>query len=87
MFFVMGEQRSLHTRIVVNMAMSKFDHESSAPFEKLVKNLMVVKSRQNRPVMLSEKITYSHEYMEWGTSYLRLGPNSVAMLQFKVRRV
>ena len=40
--------------------MSKFDQKSPMPYEKLVTNLELVKSRQNRPMTLSEKILYSH---------------------------
>merc|ERR1712136_663696 len=67
------------------VAMSKFDKNSTMPYEKLVKNLEVVKSRLNRPMTLSEKILYSHlddpagQDIERGTSYLRLRPDRVAM--------
>ena len=59
-FIVTAEQRCLHTSIVANTAMSKFDQKSPMPYEKLVKNLEVVKSRLNRPMTPSEKILYSH---------------------------
>ena len=36
--------------------MSKFDAKSEMPYEKLVKNLEVVKGRLNRPLTLSEKV-------------------------------
>merc|ERR1712168_1445902 len=55
------------------------------PYEKLVKNLEVVKGRLNRPLTLSEKILYSHldepatQDIERGESYLRLRPDRVAM--------
>lgn len=84
-FIVTAEQRCLHTTIVANTAMSKFDQKSPMPYEKLVKNLEVVKSRLNRPMTLSEKILYSHlddpagQDIERGTSYLRLRPDRVAM--------
>jgi len=71
--------------MVANVAMSKFDKNSTMPYEKLVKNLEVVKSRLNRPMTLSEKILYSHlddpagQDIERGTSYLRLRPDRVAM--------
>jgi len=84
-FIVTAEQRCLHTSIVANTAMSKFDQKSPMPYEKLVKNLEVVKSRLNRPMTLSEKILYSHlddpagQDIERGTSYLRLRPDRVAM--------
>ena len=85
MFIVAAEQRCLHTTIVANTAMSKFDQKSPMPYEKLVKNLEVVKQRLNRPMTLSEKILYSHlddpanQDIERGTSYLRLRPDRVAM--------
>jgi len=65
--------------------MSKFDQSSPMPYEKLVKNLEVVKGRLNRPLTLSEKILYSHlddpanQDIERGESYLRLRPDRVAM--------
>ena len=37
--------------------MSKFDANSDMPYEKLVKNLEVVKGRLNRPLTLSEKVS------------------------------
>ena len=40
--------------------MSKFDSTSEMPYEKLVANLEVVKSRLGRPLTLSEKVLYSH---------------------------
>jgi len=84
-FIVTAEQRCLHTSIVANTAMSKFDQKSPMPYEKLVQNLEVVKQRLNRPMTLSEKILYSHlddpanQDIERGTSYLRLRPDRVAM--------
>jgi hypothetical protein len=42
---------------VAAVAMSKFDANSEMPYEKLVKNLEVVKGRLNRPLTLSEKVT------------------------------
>eukprot|EP00091_Calanus_sinicus_P013787 TRINITY_DN3061_c0_g1_i2.p1 TRINITY_DN3061_c0_g1~~TRINITY_DN3061_c0_g1_i2.p1 ORF type:complete len:379 (+),score=129.12 TRINITY_DN3061_c0_g1_i2:87-1223(+) len=79
------ESRCLHTSRVANVAMSKFDQNSPMPYEKLVKNLEVVKGRLNRPLTLSEKILYSHlddpanQDIERGESYLRLRPDRVAM--------
>jgi len=84
-FLVTAEQRCLHTSIVANTAMSKFDKNSTMPYEKLVQNLETVKKRLNRPMTLSEKILYSHlddpagQDIERGTSYLRLRPDRVAM--------
>lgn len=42
------------------VAMSKFDPEAYLPYDRLLKNLEVVKKRLNRPLTLSEKILYSH---------------------------
>merc|ERR1711881_161933 len=84
-FLVSAEQRCLHTSMVANAAMSKFDKNSPLPYEKLVSNLEVVKQRLGRPLTLSEKILYSHlddpagQDIERGTSYLRLRPDRVAM--------
>ena len=41
------------------VSMSKWDKEP-LPYEKLNKNLQVVKKRLDRPMTLSEKILYSH---------------------------
>merc|ERR1711970_7478 len=79
------ETRCIHTSMVANTAMSKFDQNSTMPYEKLVKNLEVVKARLARPLTLSEKILYSHldepatQDIERGESYLRLRPDRVAM--------
>ena len=65
--------------------MSKFDKNSTMPYEKLVKNLEVVKQRLARPLTLSEKVLYSHldepatQDIVRGESYLRLRPDRVAM--------
>merc|ERR1712141_894511 len=75
----------LHTSRVANVAMSKFDQTSPMPYEKLLKNLEVVKARLNRPLTLSEKVLYSHlddpqgQDIVRGESYLRLRPDRVAM--------
>ena len=50
----------LHTTRTANVAMSKFDQTSPMPYEKLLKNLDVVRSRLGRPLTLSEKVLYSH---------------------------
>merc|ERR1711936_1263502 len=84
-FVITAEQRCLHTSMVANAAMSKFDKNSPLPYETLVKNLEVVKSRLGRPLTLSEKVLYSHldnpanQDIERGESYLRLRPDRVAM--------
>jgi aconitate hydratase len=82
---LIGESRCLHTSQVACVAMSKFDKTSEMPYEKLVKNLEVVKGRLNRPLTLSEKVLYSHldepatQEIVRGESYLRLRPDRVAM--------
>ena len=75
------KNHQLHTTIMAYTAMSKFDQKSPVPYEKLVTNLELVKSRQNRPMTLSEKILYSHLDDPAGqdTSYLRLRPDRVTM--------
>merc|ERR1711902_18609 len=80
-----SQSRCLHTTRIANVAMSKFDQNSPMPYEKLVKNLEVVKGRLNRPMTLSEKVLYSHiddphnQDIVRGESYLRLRPDRVAM--------
>jgi len=82
---LVGEARCLHTTPVACVDMSKFDKGADMPYEKLVKNLKVVKSRLNRPLTLSEKVLYSHlddpanQDIVRGESYLRLRPDRVAM--------
>nr|XP_022910347.1 aconitate hydratase, mitochondrial-like [Onthophagus taurus] len=67
------------------VAMSKFDPDSYLPYDRLVKNLQVVRKKLNRPLSLSEKILYSHlddpanQEIVKGASYLRLRPDRVAM--------
>merc|ERR1712180_296216 len=80
-----SQARWLSTSRIACVAMSKFDEGSPMPYEKLVKNLEVVKGRLNRPLTLSEKILYSHldepesQDIVRGESYLRLRPDRVAM--------
>uniref|UniRef100_A0AC34R388 Aconitate hydratase, mitochondrial n=1 Tax=Panagrolaimus sp. JU765 TaxID=591449 RepID=A0AC34R388_9BILA len=68
-----------------NVSMSKFEQDKYLPYEKLSKNLEVIKKRLGRPLTLSEKILYSHlddpknQDIERGVSYLRLRPDRVAM--------
>merc|ERR1712004_84065 len=75
----------LHTTRTANVAMSKFDDNSPMPYEKLLKNLDVVRSRLARPLTLSEKVLYAHlddpqnQDIVRGESYLRLRPDRVAM--------
>merc|ERR1739838_1238682 len=75
----------LHTTRTANVAMSKFDSSSPMPYEKLLKNLEIVKARLQRPLTLSEKVLYSHlddphnQDIVRGESYLKLRPDRVAM--------
>ncbi|XP_045516225.1 aconitate hydratase, mitochondrial-like [Pieris brassicae] len=72
------------TAAAAQVAMSRFD-KAPLPYEKLTKNLEVVKKRLGRDMTLSEKVLYSHlddpkgQDIERGTSYLRLRPDRVAM--------
>lgn len=75
---------AISQRSMAQVAMSRFDTEKYLPYDKLEKNLKVVKSRLNRPLTASEKILYSHlddpncEIVR-GESYLKLRPDRVAM--------
>ncbi|KAM3959226.1 LOW QUALITY PROTEIN: mitochondrial aconitase 1 [Aphomia sociella] len=72
------------TAAAAQVAMSRFD-KAPLPYEKLTKNLEIVKKRLGRDMTLSEKVLYSHlddpqgQDIERGTSYLRLRPDRVAM--------
>lgn len=64
--------------------MSRFDTENYLPYDKLEKNLKIVKNQLNRPLTASEKILYSHldnpeSEIVRGESYLKLRPDRVAM--------
>jgi aconitate hydratase len=79
--------RGLHGSFgcLAKVSMSKFETDKYLPYEKLDKNLEVVRKRLNRPLTLSEKILYSHlddpknQDIQRGVSYLRLRPDRVAM--------
>lgn len=81
------QQRQFHASCAAasKVALSKFDQTVYLPYEKLQKNLEVVKKRLGRPLTLSEKVLYSHlddpanQDIERGVSYLRLRPDRVAM--------
>ncbi|KAF8791840.1 Aconitate hydratase like protein [Argiope bruennichi] len=66
------------------VAMSKFD-TAPVPYEKLQKNLKIVRDRLKKPLTLAEKVLYSHldspatQEIERGKSYLNLRPDRVAM--------
>jgi len=67
------------------VSVSRFEPDRYLPYDKLAKNIAVVKKRLNRPLTLSEKILYSHldapetQDVKRGVSYLRLRPDRVAM--------
>ncbi|CAL1279114.1 unnamed protein product [Larinioides sclopetarius] len=66
------------------IAMSKFD-TAPVPYEKLQKNLGIVRDRLKKPLTLAEKVLYSHldspatQEIVRGKSYLNLRPDRVAM--------
>ncbi|KAG7281159.1 LOW QUALITY PROTEIN: hypothetical protein CRUP_032862 [Coryphaenoides rupestris] len=67
------------------VAMSHFEPGSFINYEKMQKNIGIVRKRLNRPLTLSEKIVYGHldnpagQEIERGRTYLRLRPDRVAM--------
>jgi len=67
------------------VAMSKMEPDQFIQYEKLKKNIEIVKNRLQRPLTLSEKIVYGHlddpqnQVIERGVSYLNLRPDRVAM--------
>uniref|UniRef100_A0A182IXZ9 Aconitate hydratase, mitochondrial n=1 Tax=Anopheles atroparvus TaxID=41427 RepID=A0A182IXZ9_ANOAO len=81
------QQRQFHASCAAasKVALSKFDQNVYLPYEKLQKNLEIVKKRLGRPLTLSEKVLYSHlddpanQDVQRGVSYLRLRPDRVAM--------
>ncbi|XP_058450617.1 probable aconitate hydratase, mitochondrial [Malaya genurostris] len=87
LYAVDAQQRQFHASCVTaaKVALSKFDQDVYLPYEKLQKNVEVVKKRLGRPLTLSEKILYGHlddpanQDIQRGTSYLRLRPDRVAM--------
>lgn len=87
LYAVESQQRYFHASCAAasKVALSRFDQDVYLPYEKLQKNIEIVKKRLNRPLTLSEKILYGHlddpanQDIERGTSYLRLRPDRVAM--------
>lgn len=79
-------QRYLNKSAVAasQISISKFD-KTYLPYEKLQKNLEIIRDRLKRPLTLSEKVLYSHlddpvnQEITRGSSYLRLRPDRVAM--------
>ncbi|XP_075038918.1 aconitate hydratase, mitochondrial [Mixophyes fleayi] len=67
------------------VAMSHFEPNEFISYEKLEKNINIVRKRLDRPLTLSEKIVYGHidhpvkQEIIRGKSYLRLRPDRVAM--------
>uniref|UniRef100_A0A803YIN9 Aconitate hydratase, mitochondrial n=1 Tax=Meleagris gallopavo TaxID=9103 RepID=A0A803YIN9_MELGA len=67
------------------VAMSHFEPNEYINYEKLEKNINIVRKRLDRPLTLSEKIVYGHlddpakQEIERGKTYLRLRPDRVAM--------
>ncbi|XP_025920841.1 aconitate hydratase, mitochondrial-like isoform X3 [Apteryx rowi] len=65
--------------------MSHFEPNEYVNYEKLEKNINIVRKRLDRPLTLSEKIVYGHlddpekQEIERGKTYLRLRPDRVAM--------
>ncbi|XP_065533238.1 aconitate hydratase, mitochondrial [Lathamus discolor] len=67
------------------VAMSHFEPNDHINYEKMEKNINIVRKRLDRPLTLSEKIVYGHlddpakQEIERGKTYLRLRPDRVAM--------
>lgn len=67
------------------MAMSHFESNDYITYEKLDKNINIVRKRLDRPLTLAEKIVYGHlddpvkQDIVRGKTYLRLRPDRVAM--------
>ncbi|XP_077195483.1 aconitate hydratase, mitochondrial isoform X2 [Paroedura picta] len=65
--------------------MSQFEPHECIQYEKLEKNINIVRKRLDHPLTLSEKIVYGHlddpvkQDIERGKTYLRLRPDRVAM--------
>ncbi|XP_075260544.1 aconitate hydratase, mitochondrial-like [Convolutriloba macropyga] len=72
-------------RAMAKVAMSRHEPHTELSFDKLQKNLEIVKHRLARPLTYSEKVLYSHlddpsgQDIERGVSYLKLRPDRVAL--------
>uniref|UniRef100_A0A8C5AEQ2 Aconitase 2 n=1 Tax=Gadus morhua TaxID=8049 RepID=A0A8C5AEQ2_GADMO len=72
-------------RARAQVSMSRFEPDSFVNYEKMSKNIGIVRKRLGRPLTLSEKIVYGHlddpagQEIERGRTYLRLRPDRVAM--------
>uniref|UniRef100_A0A670K5L4 Aconitate hydratase, mitochondrial n=1 Tax=Podarcis muralis TaxID=64176 RepID=A0A670K5L4_PODMU len=85
---VKGVRRYHASRVLcqrAKVAMSQFEPSEFVNYEKLEKNINIVRKRLDRPLTLSEKIVYGHlddpakQDIERGKTYLRLRPDRVAM--------
>lgn len=80
-------RRLLHlcSKLGARVRMNNIEEESVLPYEKLERNVNIIRQRLKRPLTLSEKILYGHldepdkQDIERGSSYLRLRPDRVAM--------
>lgn len=87
LYAVESQQRQFHASCAAaaKVALSRFDQDVYLPYDKLQKNIEIVKKRLGRPLTLSEKILYGHlddpvnQDIQRGVSYLRLRPDRVAM--------
>ena len=72
-------------RAMAKIAMSRYEPHTELSYDRLQKNLEVVKKRLDRPLTYSEKVLYSHlddpagQDIERGESYLKLRPDRVAL--------
>ncbi|XP_063718898.1 aconitate hydratase, mitochondrial-like [Symsagittifera roscoffensis] len=72
-------------RAMAKIAMSRQEPHTELSYDRLQKNLEVVKKRLDRPLTYSEKVLYSHlddpagQDIERGESYLKLRPDRVAL--------
>ncbi|XP_078093750.1 aconitate hydratase, mitochondrial [Mustelus asterias] len=80
--------RRYHLSLVcrrAKVAMSRFEPQEYIDYNKLQKNLDIIRKRLDKPLTLSEKIVYSHlddpvkQEIGRGKTYLRLRPDRVAM--------
>ncbi|VDK84233.1 unnamed protein product, partial [Onchocerca ochengi] len=75
----------LYSKLGAKVRMNNIEESPILPYEKLERNINIIRQRLKRPLTLSEKILYGHldepdkQEIERGTSYLRLRPDRVAM--------
>merc|ERR1712168_1102748 len=65
--YIKVQTRCIHLSPISGVAMSKLDPDQ-LPYEKLSKNLDIVKKRLNRPLTLSEKVLYSQNESSHGVT-------------------